>query len=115
MADHGGARAYAGRTPGSKNKISKSAQAQAAFTALVLPQIESYFIELDFIATNRELRPPERVTAIRELLDRSMGRAAQTVTVLESHNEPDDVSSDELLAAWDATDDVCPDADKNDE
>lgn len=108
---HGGARRNAGRPVGSRNKISKSAQAQAAFQAFVLPNLQSYFEELDFIATNRELKPNDRIAAIRELLDRTMGRAAQTVTVLESRNEPEDVPTSELLDLWDS----CPPADKTDE
>ena len=78
MADgHGGSRPGAGRRAGTKNKTpSKAAAAQERLAALVDKRVKSYFDVLDSIALNDELLPLTRLAAIRELLDRGIGRAA---------------------------------------
>lgn len=94
------ARPKGGRPLGSKNKIpSKSVQAQQRFAELVLPQIERYFAELDAIATDRNQIVTARITAIRELLDRGLGKPQQNVDLTVS--DAVELSPEDVLAAWD--------------
>jgi hypothetical protein len=99
MADsNGGPRPGAGRPRGSKNKTpSRSLQAQQRFAELIFPQLEAYFKALDSIAKDKKARPLDRITAIRELLDRSMGRPKEIVEISAGEAEP---TPDELLEAW---------------
>lgn len=90
---HGGARQYAGRKPGSKNKLSKSAQAQAAFAELIVPRLEEYFNVLHELATDTTKKPADRLAAVRELLDRGLGKPQEYVAI-----EQVDTSSD--LPEW---------------
>lgn len=99
MADgHGGARPGAGRPRGSPNKTpSKSALAQARFAALVEPDLEVYYGVLRGIAMDSHAPHAARIAAVREILDRSMGKPKE---VLEIDHGQQDVTAAELLAAW---------------
>lgn len=90
MADnqHGGARPLGGRPVGSKNRVpSKSAAAQVKFATLVEPKLEAYFQALDSIALNPIHPPQARIAAIKELLDRSMGKAREVIEISTGEDE----------------------------
>jgi hypothetical protein len=100
MAGPGGARPGGGRPPGSKNKTpSRSLQAQQRFAELVYPQLEAYFKVLDSIAKDKKNRPIDRIAAVKELLDRSLGRPKEIVEI----STPDEGATvEEVLGMWDA-------------
>jgi hypothetical protein len=105
MADNGGARPGAGRVAGSKNKIpSKSLLAQQKFASLIEPKLHQYFLVLDEIALDTEKRPSDRIAAVKELLDRSMGRAQQSVVVFDASADHavDGPSASDVLGLWDS-------------
>lgn len=98
MSTNGGARPGAGRPKGSRNKVpSKSLQAQAAFAELVLPKLKDYVQVLEDIALDTSAQPTARISAVRELLDRSIGKPREYIELSAEDTAP---SVDELLAAW---------------
>ena len=99
MADqNGGRRPGAGRPKGSRNSTpSRSLQAQQSFAELVYPQLEAYFEVLDSIAKDMKNRPIDRIAAVKELLDRSLGRPKEIVEITVPG---DDTTAETLLEAW---------------
>jgi hypothetical protein len=99
MADgHGGARPNSGRPAGSKNRVpSKAAEAQQQFAAFIIPHLEEYFVELHNMLNDPLVPPNVRLAAIRELLDRGMGKPRE---FLELESSGPQVSAAELLNAW---------------
>jgi hypothetical protein len=78
---HGGARRGAGRKPGSKNKISKRAENQEFAAKYVAEVLEPLLDELYAIALSPDGDVNARIRAIRELLDRGLGRSVETIEV----------------------------------
>ena len=95
----GGARPNAGRPLGSKNKApSKSLLAQQKFAELVSSELETYFDVLHGIATNTEERANNRIAAVKELLDRGMGKSKEIIEL----TTPEDGTAPrtDLVALW---------------
>ena len=95
----GGARRNAGRPLGSKNKVpSKSALAQARFADLVSQDLDDLYATLLSIALNTEERASSRVMAVRELLDRGLGKSKEIIEL----TTPEDAIAPraDLVALW---------------
>ena len=104
---HGGARAGAGRRAGIPNKApSRSALAQNRFSELVSEDLDEFYEVLRSIALNAEERASSRVMAVRELLDRGLGKSRETVEIVT----PEDATSPraDLVALWLATPSASP-------
>lgn len=104
MADgRGGARPGSGRPVGSKNRVpSKSWLAQQRFAELVSAQLDDYFDILDGIARSTDEKARDRIAAVKELLDRGMGAARQTVELTSADDAPTPENLN-LLAIWTST------------
>lgn len=95
---HGGARQRAGRPKGSKNKVpSKSIRAQEEFAELIRPELENYFRVLDGIAKNGALAPKDRIAAVKELLDRALGKPREIIEIDKAGDQP---TIDDMLELW---------------
>lgn len=96
-----------GRAKGSKNRVpSKSLQAQQQFAAMVTPRLRELFQILMDIAEDTEARNSDRIRAINELLDRSLGKAQQTIEIVgnDGSEEPQDTA--ELLNIFETAPEV---------